>query len=87
MENKTRRKKIFIETHSITVIRINDKALSVVCERCQKTVAAFSPEQFALSFRLSLTEVCRRVEVGEIHLTSSKRGAALICGDSFGKKN
>jgi hypothetical protein len=78
-----RRTEITIETHEITVIRTNHKPLSAFCERCQKTVPVFAPEQIAIFFRLPLSEVCRRVEANEIHLTRSGRGAALICAVSL----
>ena len=81
-----RRTEITIETHNLTIIRTGGKPLSVFCERCQKAVAAFVPEQIALTFRLSLTEICRRIETEQIHLTSSERGTALICGASLDEK-
>ncbi len=87
MTNK-RRTEITIETHEITVIKTNGKSHLAFCERCQKSVAAFAHEQVAMFFRLSLTEICRRVETEQIHLTRTKRGAALICGNSLeGKEN
>jgi hypothetical protein len=35
---------------------------------------------------ISVTEVCRRVESGLIHLVHNGRGPALICGNSLWKK-
>lgn len=81
MTNK-RRTEITIETHEITVIKTNGKSRLVFCEHCQKSVAAFAPEQVALFFRLSLAEVCLRVQTEQIHLTRRESGAALICGNS-----
>ncbi len=83
MENKTRRTEIFIETHSVTIIRTNGKPLSAFCERCQTNVAVFAPEQIAAFLRLTLAEVCRRVETDELHLSENRRGIALICGRSL----
>lgn len=80
---KTRRTEIKIETHSITIIRAGDKQFSAFCERCQTTVAVFAIEQLAVIFRLSLAEVCRRVERDELHLIETGRGIALVCGSSL----
>lgn len=84
---RMRRTAITIETHNLTIIRTNGKPRLVFCERCQKAVTAFAPEQIALAFRISLTEVCRRVGAEQIHLTSNERGTALICGDSLEEKS
>ena len=81
-ETKTRRTEITIETRSVTIIRVKGSQFSAHCERCQKPVAAFAPAQIAEFLRLDLTEVCRRVEADELHLTGNGRGVALICGGS-----
>lgn len=84
MTNKIRQtRQITIETHSITIIRAKGNSLADFCERCQHNVAAFAPEQIARFFQLTMEEVCRRVEQGELHLTKMQRGVALICGDSL----
>ena len=84
MMNKTRQtRQITIETHSVTIIRTNGKHLSAFCERCQTTVSVFAPEQIAAILRLTLAEVCRRVEKDELHLIENRRGVALICGGSL----
>lgn len=77
-----RRTEITIETHSITIIRTSDQRFSAFCERCKKTVSAFTPEQLAVFMRLDLNEICRRIESGELHLTESGRTVALVCGNS-----
>ena len=76
-----RRTQITIETHSITIIRTNGRPLSAHCERCQKIVAVFAPEQIAAMLGLTVTEVCRRVESDELHLIEIGRGVAFVCGD------
>jgi hypothetical protein len=81
-----RRTEITIETHSITIIRTNDRRFSAHCERCGKTVSAFTPEQIAVFLRLDLNEICRRIESGELHLTETGRAVALICGNSETKQ-
>lgn len=81
-EPKRRVTEITIETHSLMIIRTNSKQFSAYCERCRKTVSAFAPEQMAAFLRLDLTEICRRVETDELHLTGNGRTVALICGGS-----
>lgn len=81
-----RKTEITIETHSITIIRAKSKKFSTRCERCEKTVSAFAPEQLAAFLRLELAEVCRRLETGELHLTETGRTVALICGNSETKQ-
>jgi hypothetical protein len=81
MMNRIRQ--ITIETHSITIIRKNGRRLSVHCERCRETVTAFTPEQITKFLQLNLTEVCRRIETQQIHLTNDGDNVALVCGNSL----
>ncbi len=81
-----RKTEITIETHSITIIRTNDRRFSAYCELCGKMVSAFTPEKMAIFLRLDLTEICRRIETGELHLTETGRNIALICGNSETKQ-
>ena len=82
-ETKTKRTEITIETHSITIIRTRGKTALAFCECCQTNVSVFAPEQIAAILRLTLAEVCRRVETDELHLIENRRGVALICGGSL----
>lgn len=81
-----RKTEITIEKHSITIIRAKGERFSDYCEQCQKTVSAFTPEQLATFMRLDVTEICRRIESGELHLTETGRGVALVCGNSEKKE-
>lgn len=83
MKQEKRRTEIYIETHSVTIIRTKGKSPAAHCERCGTTVAAFTPAQVAVFFRFSLAEVCRRIENAEMHLTQTNRSLALICGNSL----
>ncbi len=82
-EPNKRRTQITIETHSIAIIRTNGKSPSAFCDCCRTNVAVFAPEQIAAFLRLTLAEVCRRVEEGELHLIETRRGVRLICGGSL----
>ena len=80
-----RKTQITIETHSITIIRTKSERFQAFCEHCEKTVSAFTPEQTAMFLRLDMTEICRRIEAGELHLTETGRAVALVCGNSESK--
>ncbi len=84
MKPEKRRTEIYFETHSVTTIRIKGgTSLSAFCDYCQTNVVVFAPEQIAAFLRLTLAEVCRRIEKGELHLIDTRRGVALICGGSL----
>ncbi len=84
MKPEKRRTEIYYETHSVTTIRIKgETSLSAFCDCCQTNVVVFAPEQIAAFLRLTLAEVCRRVETDELHLSENRRGIALICGRSL----
>lgn len=83
MKQEKRRTEIYIETHSVTIIRTKGKSFSAYCERCETTVAAFTPEQVAAFLEFNLAEVCRRIENAELHLIQNTRSLALICGNSL----
>jgi len=77
-------RQITIETHSITIIRTKNAPPSSYCEQCSEPVASLAPEQIAAILRLDLTEVCRRVEARQLHLTSAQDGLARVCVNSLG---
>lgn len=82
-EKNKRQLEITIETHSITIIRTKGKIPPAHCENCLKTVTAFTPEQVAGFFQLSITEIYQRVATKQFHLTNEGRGLAMICGNSL----
>jgi hypothetical protein len=88
--NKTtrRRTEISIETHEITVIRTNGHQKKHYCENCRTSVLAFALEQIAAFFQISVSDVCRTIEENRLHLVTTQRTIALICGNSLkGEKN
>lgn len=78
-----RRTEIKIETRSVTIIYSKEKPRSAFCDQCQAVETVFAPEQLAAMFRVSLAEICRRLDTKQIHLTRSERGTALVCGASL----
>jgi hypothetical protein len=80
MSSKTKRQ-ITIERHSITRIRISGKSPFVFCEVCQTETLAFTPEQVAGFFRVSVDDICQQIEDGQFHLMADETGV-IICGNS-----
>ena len=87
MTNQTRRTEIQIETREVKVIRLRRKPALALCERCGDIVTALTPEQTAEVLDMTQDEVLLLLEDGNVHLVSSERGPALICGNSFGDDN
>ena len=84
MKNRVgRRIEITIETHETKIIHIRTSEKSAFCQQCQASTTWFTPEQIALLLNISIGEVCRDMETGRFHLTETKRGMAMICGDSL----
>ena len=72
MIKKIRRTEINIETRKITIIRSRGKFDQVYCQRCQKSVTAFSFEQIAAISQTVATE--------NIHQVETARGLQ-VCGN------
>jgi len=72
-----RRTEINIETRKLTIIRLPGKSNQVYCQRCQKSVAAFSFEQLAT--------ISQTVETGDFHQVETVHGL-LVCGNSLENK-
>jgi hypothetical protein len=81
MSIKTSRTTITIETHNVTIVRINGKHSSRWCERCQTSVAAFSPEQAVLSFLINPAEIENHCQSERLHAVGQT--ALLLCGNSL----
>ena len=80
-KNFKHRAEITVEKHEIQIIRIRGAANSAFCSQCRKQTAAFTPEQIALLFQISLAEVSREIETGNFHLNALERETTLICGE------
>ncbi len=81
MENKTRRTKIFIETHSVTIIRMRGgvKASFVYCRNCRTKTATFILAHAALIFRVEAREIERLFQTNQIHFADD----SALCGNSL----
>ena len=84
---KIRRTEIQIETHEIKIIRLRGKRLSVHCDFCRAEVKAFTLDETAAFFQMTMTDVCRLIGADKFHLVSSMRSPPLVCGNSLGNEN
>lgn len=86
-ETKKRRTEILIETHQLTIIRVNSKKDDLFfCPTCEKKVAVFNPTQAALIFNVSehlLEQFSRR---GQIHFMGENALCGLSLADKFKKE-
>ena len=78
-------KRITIERHSITRIRISGKSRFVFCQVCQSETLAFTREQVANFLQISEQEVLRQIELGEFHLIGG-REVWMVCSNSLEEK-
>ncbi len=83
MNNTKRRIEITVETHEIKIIRIRGGGVPVFCKHCEAETNSYSPEEIAQVLKISELSVSRDLEAGKFHLTETKSGAKLICGDSL----
>jgi NAD-dependent SIR2 family protein deacetylase len=77
MTKKIRRTEINMVTRKLTIIRSHGKFNQVYCQRCQKSVTAFSFEQLAA--------ISQTIETGDFHQVETVSGL-LVCGNSLESK-
>ena len=75
-----KKKIITIETLQRTVIRQNTNSVQKFwCEFCQTEVEMIVPESAAISLGITIREIFRRIERGEIHFFETDTGEVFIC--------
>jgi hypothetical protein len=87
MSGQTRRTEIKIETHEVKIIRLRAPRFSTYCESCEKMTTAVALDEAAAGCETTLTDICRRIGAGDLHLVNLTRGLPLVCGRSFGNEN
>jgi hypothetical protein len=82
---KTKRSmEITVETHAVTVIRINRRqTVTIFCDICRKPISHFSVFHAAAAMKLSETAVFRLAERGRVHSMENSTGSLFICGNSL----
>lgn len=79
-EPNRRRTEITIETHSLTIIRMqNGKPGFVYCRHCRTDVTSFRHVHAALIFRVAASELERLSQSNSIHTAED----AALCGNSL----
>ncbi len=73
MLNRLKRTQIQIDTHDVTIIRRQRHQFSVFCQRCQRDVSTFTPEQVERWLRL--------IRSGDMHLIETEYGP-LVCANA-----
>ena len=77
-----KRTEITIETHAITSWRIGSGQWRY-CDICERSSTVLTLEQAARVLDVDVSEICREVELGTLHLAENGRGTALICSTSL----
>jgi hypothetical protein len=80
---RDRETSIHIETRERTIIRPMPAVIDGFCPGCGEQTAFLVPEFAAAEAGLSVREIYRRVERGDVHFSESGAGPALICRNSL----
>ncbi len=72
-----------IETHELRTVRIDQGSGQVYCSKCGERSVTVTPEQLASFLRVSLSEVCRRIDAAEIHLADGDNRFGRVCARSL----
>jgi hypothetical protein len=78
-----RRTEITIETHEVKTIRIRTIGGSGYCPTCSGQTTSITPENVAVFMQISVGEVLRSIDSGQIHLVGDGNGVQGVCGNSL----
>jgi len=80
---RDRETNILIVTHERTIVRPMPAAIAGFCSECGEGTAFLLPELAAAQTGLSVREIYRRVERGDVHFSEAHEGPTLICRNSL----
>jgi len=80
---RRRHTEIAIEIDEIVVVRATSRASLASCEVCANEVVMVTPAQAAVIARVSVRDINRRVEAGEVHFLETPEGSLLVCMSSL----
>jgi hypothetical protein len=83
-EMSLRQKTVRVETHSVTVVRTNERPIDLWCEACRTTTAMVTPERAAEMLETNPRAIYQQVERGNVHFVEAGAGELLICCESLG---
>jgi hypothetical protein len=74
---------ITIETHSLTVLQMRDRASRHWCAACGAETLMATAMQAARAFSITQRTIFRLVENNRIHFVETPEGQMMICLDSL----
>ena len=81
---RTRKRiEITIDTERLLVTRRGLHSATIWCARCKKRVRSLTPDQAAITARVSTRAIFRSVEAGRLHYLEAPDGFSLICLNSL----
>ena len=81
LETKTHR--IAIEIDEVVFVRFSNPFGMAWCPGCANEVVMVTPEQAAVIAQVSVRDINRRVEAGQVHFLETTEGALLVCMSSL----
>jgi hypothetical protein len=83
MIKKTKTTETTVEKSELFVLRKPSRIVLAWCARCGAEVRMFTPEEAAVTKRVSTRTIYAFVEDGRIHFTEKADGLLLVCLNSF----
>jgi len=77
------KKKIVVETYQRQIIRLRRKSPGVFCEFCEGKTQMIELNEAALLLSVTILEVFRELESGNIHFSQTETGSLVVCLNSL----
>lgn len=84
---ETNKTEILIETHERIVVNKLPDAIYAGCAACRTQTIFIKPEHAAVEFNLTIRQIFRLVERGEIHCLETSVGSTLLCRASLSHRS
>jgi hypothetical protein len=80
---RKRRTEIAIEIDEVVLVKsVSNLSAMAWCVGCANEVLMVTPHQAAVIARISVRDINRRVEAGEVHFLETPEGSLLVCMNS-----
>jgi hypothetical protein len=81
---RKKRTEITIEIDEVVSVKgFSNQSGRAWCRGCANEVLMVTPAQAAVIARVSVRDINRRVEAGEVHFLETRQGALLVCISSL----
>jgi len=81
---RKRRTEIAIEIDEVVLVKsVSNLSAMAWCVGCANEVLMVTPAQAAVIARVSVRDINRRVEAGEVHFLETPEGSLLVCMNSL----